>query len=76
MRFMYVGDEPETVVFGITFKPGEPVEVTDEYAIRKLSANHLFVSDEGKMKAEESMPKVLRKSKKQAEPEPEADAGE
>jgi len=46
MKFMYIGDEPETVVFGLTFKAGEAVEVTDEHAIRKLKGNSLFTHDE------------------------------
>lgn len=48
MRFMYVGEERETTVFGHTFRHGEAVEVTDEHAIKKLSNHHLFVGDEAK----------------------------
>lgn len=46
MKFMYVGDEAETTIFGYTFKRGEAVEVTDERAINKLKNSHLFTYDE------------------------------
>ena len=45
MKFMYLG-EGTTVVFGLTFKAGEAVEVTDAHAIRKLTANHLFAHND------------------------------
>lgn len=45
MRFMYLG-EGSTTVFGHTFKAGEAVDVTDEHAIRKLTHNQFFASDE------------------------------
>lgn len=46
MKFMYVGDEAETTVFGHTFKRGEEVEVTDAHAIKKLKASVLFMHNE------------------------------
>jgi hypothetical protein len=42
MEFMYVGEEAETTIFGITFRRGEAEEVTDERAIRKLKSSSLF----------------------------------
>ena len=45
MKFMYIG-EGETEAFGTKFKAGEAVEVTDEHAIRKLKAHHLFTHNE------------------------------
>jgi hypothetical protein len=45
MRFMYLG-EGTVEMFGLTFKAGEPVEVTDEHAIKKLTHNQFFTSDE------------------------------
>lgn len=45
MKFTYLG-AGETEVFGHTFRAGEPVEVTDEHAIKKLTHNQFFVSDE------------------------------
>lgn len=45
MRFMFLG-EGSTTVFGLTFKAGEAVEVTDEHAIKKLTHNQFFASDE------------------------------
>lgn len=38
-KFAYNGDHSETVVFGLLFPQGQPVEVTDEKAMRKLRAN-------------------------------------
>lgn len=38
-KFAYSGDHTETVVFGLLFPNGEPVEVTDERVIRKLRHN-------------------------------------
>lgn len=38
-KFTYVGDEPSVYVFGLSFPKGEPVEVTDAHALKKL-ANH------------------------------------
>lgn len=40
--FAYNGDHQETRVFGLAFLHGEPVEVTDETAIRKLRNNPDF----------------------------------
>jgi hypothetical protein len=45
MRFMYLGDGT-VEMFGHTFRAGEPVDVTDDHAIRKLSHNQFFTSDE------------------------------
>lgn len=45
-RFMYVGDELQTTIFGLTFKQGEAVEVTDEHAVKKLSNSVLFARDD------------------------------
>jgi hypothetical protein len=42
VKFAYIGDEAETDAFGLRFLPGEPVDVTDEHAIRKLSNNRFF----------------------------------
>ncbi len=54
MKFQYIGDpkdpnEPlETKeAFGMTFEPGEAVEVTDEAVIAKLQGNSHF-AEEGK----------------------------
>ena len=41
--FAYHGDHEETTVFGLSFPFGEPVEVTDERAARKLANNRDFV---------------------------------
>lgn len=38
-KFAYNGDHSETVVFGLLFPQGEPVEVTDERVTRKLRHN-------------------------------------
>lgn len=43
MLFRYVGDHPETRVFGLLFRADEPTDVTDERAIAKLSNNADFV---------------------------------
>ena len=45
MKFMYIG-EGETEAFGIKFKAGEAVDVTDETAIRTLKHNHPFTHSE------------------------------
>jgi hypothetical protein len=45
MRFMYLGDGT-VEMFGHTFRAGEPVDVTDAHAIRKLFHNQFFASDE------------------------------
>ena len=42
MKFVYVGAGHETIVFGHDFVKGEAVEVTDEYAIKKLTNNPCF----------------------------------
>lgn len=62
MKFMYVG-EGTTEAFGIVFNAGEPVEVTDEYAIRKLKAHHLFTHDETPAPVEPEKPRRGRKPK-------------
>lgn len=41
-KFVYIGDHKETRVFGLAFFQGEPVEVIDETAIRKLRGNRDF----------------------------------
>lgn len=53
-RFRYVGDPtqpPEALetkeAFGLSFEPGEAVEVTDPEIIRKLEGNNHF-AEEGK----------------------------
>jgi hypothetical protein len=58
-------DEPssETQVFGLTFRDGEPVEVTDAYALERLAESPLFeVADDEPAPAVEPEPA--------AEPEP------
>ena len=62
MKFMYLG-EGSTTVFGHTFKAGEPVEVADEHAFRKLRSNHLFTHDE-----ETAAPKVDEAPKRRGRP--------
>lgn len=44
MKFRYIGECPEGTItqYDVTFRPGEASEVTDETAIRKLSANRFF----------------------------------
>ncbi len=47
MKFQYIGDgkesSPFTNVYGYEFKIGaEPVEITDEFVIKKLQGNHTF----------------------------------
>ena len=57
MKFMYIG-EGVTEAFGIRFKAGASVEVTDAHAIRKLKHNHLFTHNEEPetVKTEEAAP--------------------
>ncbi len=45
MKFMYLG-EGSTTIFGHTFKAGDPVEVTDAHAIKKLKNSVLFAHNE------------------------------
>lgn len=42
--FRYIGEAPNGSIelYGVTFKPGEASEVSDAFAIRKLSANRFF----------------------------------
>lgn len=47
-EFIYKGPAVETVAFGITFPKGEVVEVTDGYAIGKLTNNPCFVNGTSK----------------------------
>lgn len=44
MFFAYIGEGKEAGAFGLLFPNGEPVEVLDEHAIRKLSNNPQFVA--------------------------------
>ena len=44
MRFTYIGDELETVAFGLRFPRGVGVEVTDPHAVRKLTNNRFFAA--------------------------------
>ena len=62
MKFMYIG-EGETEAFGIKFKAGEAVDVTDETAIRKLKHNHLFTHNE-----EPEAPKAEEAPKRRGRP--------
>jgi hypothetical protein len=40
--FTFIGDELETVAFGLRFPRGEAVEVTDAHAVKKLTNNQYF----------------------------------
>lgn len=40
--FTFIGDEVETVVFGLLFPRDTPVEVTDAHAVSKLGNNRFF----------------------------------
>ena len=42
MKYTYQGDSKQTEVFGLVFPKGEPVEVTDAYALSKLANHPLF----------------------------------
>lgn len=45
MRFAYEGPEIAVSIFGATFPKGVAVEVSDGYAIGKLSHHPEFISD-------------------------------
>lgn len=49
MKIKYIGKE-FTEVFGLSFKPGEVMDVTDEYAIEKLRFNPQFEAADAKDK--------------------------
>lgn len=40
--FAYLGDHEETECFGLRFPVNVPVEVTDEFVIKKLRGNNHF----------------------------------
>lgn len=42
MKFKYIGDTESTTAFGYTFEVDNPVEVTEEHAIKKLLNNQYF----------------------------------
>lgn len=63
MKFMYLG-EGSTTVFGLTFKAGEAVEVTDAHAIKKLKNSVLFAHNEEVAPA----PKVEEQPKRRGRP--------
>ncbi len=47
--FIFLGAPPnvtETVAFGVGFRVGEPVEITDAHAVRKLRGNAHFLEME------------------------------
>lgn len=60
--FRYIGEAPNGSIelYGVTFKPGEASEVSDAFAIRKLSANRFFEVVE---QAAQPPPKKPRKMK-------------
>ena len=66
MKFMYLG-EGSTTVFGHTFNPGEAVEVTDDHAIRKLAAHHLFAHNDEPAAAPDA-PKAEEAPKRRGRP--------
>lgn len=41
-QFVYLGDHAETETLGVRFRAGEPTEVQDAEAIRKLRNNNHF----------------------------------
>lgn len=41
-QFVYLGDHAETETLGVRFRAGEPTDVHDEHAIRKLRNNNHF----------------------------------
>jgi hypothetical protein len=47
-KFIYKGPAVETVAYGVTFPKGEAVEVTDEFAVKKLTGNPCFKVEEVK----------------------------
>ena len=53
MRFVYRGEAPNGFIeqYGVRFVPGEPAEVTEEAAVRKLLGNRYFCSVEGEAEA-------------------------
>lgn len=55
MKIKYIGKE-FTEVFGLAFKPGETLEVTDPYAAEKLARNPNF---KGPDEATNGPPKAL-----------------
>jgi hypothetical protein len=55
MKFRYLGDKTDMVVFGCDFSNGNEPDVTDPHAIGKLSGNSHFevVAGEGGLPTEE-----------------------
>jgi hypothetical protein len=41
-HFVYLGDHPRVVVYGLPFGGDEPTEVNDEMMVRKLRGNREF----------------------------------
>lgn len=64
MKFIYTGEYlgPTITIYGVTFEPRNPSEVTEEHAIRKFTNSIHFeaVEDAGK-------PKTSRKTKPDVE---------
>ena len=50
MKIKYIGSERYVETFGLSFKAGEVVDVTDEYAAEKLRFNPQFEAVDGKEK--------------------------
>ena len=52
MKFIYIGTGAETDAFGLVFPKGQPVEVEEAYAVKKLSGNPQFkVAEEAPKRA-------------------------
>jgi len=59
MKIKYVGRE-YTEVFGLAFKPGETLDVTDPFAIEKLRFNPQFEASDAKDKPKDGdKPKAI-----------------
>ncbi len=49
MKFIYTGEAPDGFIeqYGHVFKPGEVVEVTEPFAVKKLLGNRFFQAAPG-----------------------------
>lgn len=70
MKFVYTGEAPNGSIqqYGYTFVPNQPVDVTDDFAIRKLSVNQFFkvariVREAASDEPEEPAPEATKKGR-------------
>jgi hypothetical protein len=74
MKFKYLGDKKDMVVFGYDFSDGQTPDVTDEKIIQKLTDNSHFEAVDGE---EKPKPAKEKKGKEPVvAPEPAADAAD